>query len=125
MSHPPEPPDPQPQEPHPLDYATTESNRPPDGMSYGGQVGCGCGSFVAAVLLGSLLVNIFGAASHHYDGLPFVAGFGVSFGLLACLAVLSRTRWQCKGFLVGILIALGLVLLAAGLCAVLIFAITR
>ncbi|MFI5380115.1 MAG: hypothetical protein ACHRHE_12520 [Tepidisphaerales bacterium] len=96
-----------------LDYASPDQQRPAGGVPYGWQVALGFAAFVVTGFVAVLLLAMSrggGAALLMVGVLVFVT--------LATLNVVARERWRWRGFLLGVLIGLGLALLGAGLCVV-------
>jgi len=102
----------------PLDYARPRG--PAGGVPFIGQMAIGFGAFVVMCVV-TLLAGAIGASAWGSSTtlVPVVAGvlvLGLPILLLAVLTIVTWRRWRWRGFLVGVLVGLGLVLLAAGLC---------
>ena len=100
-----------------LDYASPMIDRPAGGVGYGGQLALGFAAFVATGVAGVVITGIIGSATNGQNGI-FLIGPVVTLAGLVYLTVVARRRWRWRGFIVGVLIGLGLVLLAVGLCFV-------
>ncbi|MFI5380116.1 MAG: hypothetical protein ACHRHE_12525 [Tepidisphaerales bacterium] len=94
-----------------LDYAPSDPQRPAGDVPYGWQVALGVVAFVATGLVGVVLRA------------AIQGGFGATLGVLFlvfCTLVgltdVARERWRWKGFLIGVLVGLGLLALAIGVC---------
>jgi len=116
-----------PESPVPLEYAPPV--RPAGNVPYIGQMGIGCGaSVLALVMLWGLLAVLslvpLGAGG---GGEKAVLVFGplLMVAALLALAIIAWRRWRWRGFLLGVLISLGLILLAGGFCYALVSSIGR
>ncbi|MFI5380118.1 MAG: hypothetical protein ACHRHE_12535 [Tepidisphaerales bacterium] len=98
-----------------LEYASPEANRPAGGVGFAGQVALGFGAFVAAVIAGIVMAGMIASAGDP-PGAVILLGPVVAVVSLAVLTITARRRWRWKGFLIGVLGSLGLLLLAIGLC---------
>ncbi|MGE5608608.1 MAG: hypothetical protein ACM359_05100 [Bacillota bacterium] len=105
---PPQPPDPPP--PPQLDYESSAFRRPLGGLPFIAQLAVGFGACIALAFLSFALT----VAARDPSGL--VLGAFLILGLLAFAATVARREWHWPGFLVGVLIVVGLLLLAFGLC---------
>ncbi len=114
---PPEPPD---QPAYPLDYASPESNRPVDGVGFGGQVTLGFVAFVGTVACGLVMAAVIGSVTNGAYGI-FLAGPAIAAAALLLLSINVYRRRRWTGFLIGALGGLGLLLLALGLCFAVVF----
>ena len=100
-----------PKPPVQLNYATPPApgTGPAGNVPYIAQMAIG---FAAFLLIGIISVVITVSMNSPAPGLILAPL------LLTVLCVIARVRWRWRGFLAGVLIALGLLLLAAGICAV-------
>ena len=113
---PPDPASPQ-QTPLPLDYAP--SVRPAGNVPFIGQMGIGCGGTILALIAAFTVVGVAnsGPALPPWGIVLVLAlGPGLILAALTALTVIAWRRWHWRGFLLGVLISLGLLLLAGGLC---------
>ena len=112
------------QQAYPLNYASPEANRPVGGVGFAGQVALGFAAFVAAVIVGTVITAIIGNTVPQADT-SMLLGPVIAMAALIYLTVTAHGRWRWKGFLIGVLGTLGLILLAVGLCFVVVFSLTR
>jgi len=109
------PQDPNPQ-PVPLNYVTPV--RPAGGVPFIGQMALGVVAFVLGIIL-AVLAGAGAAAVNAPGWLTWLVAGSVQAAVIVVAVVVWR-RWAWRGFFVGVvtglLISVGLVLLAAGLC---------
>ncbi len=99
----------------PLDYASPELYRPAGGVGLAAQIALGFAAFVAMIIAGVALAAMIGSAMNRPNAMVLI-GPAIAVGALAVLTATAYRRWRWKGFLIGVLGSLGLLLLAIGLC---------
>ena len=111
----PKPPDREPPKP-PLQLGYAAPNwweRPAGNVPFIAQVAIGFGAFVTACVLAAVMVATGRGGAPEVLIAPVMA-----LVLLTFVGGVARRRWRWPGFAVGVLIGVGLALLAVGLCFV-------
>jgi len=109
---------PDPKNPRPLDYAPPMGNKPAGGVPFIGQMAIGFAALFVVPIVSFLIALFLPSALHDSPTLmPYIyAPLTVVLPLIG-LATIAWRRWHWRGVLVGMATALGLVLVAWGLCA--------
>ncbi len=104
----------------PLQYerprSPVDDDGPAGGVSFGGQIALGFGAFVLCGAIGLGMLRVPMATSLFDIFTPLLALL-----LLIAVTVVARVNWRWRGFVVGVLIGVGLVGLAAGACFAIVF----
>ncbi|MFI5380117.1 MAG: hypothetical protein ACHRHE_12530 [Tepidisphaerales bacterium] len=102
---------------HQLNYASPDSIRPAGDGVFAGQIVRGVAAFFAAVIAGAVIAGMIVGNVPRPDIIVLLAP-AIALASLVLLIAAARTCWRTKGFLIGVLTGLGLLLLAIGLCFV-------
>ena len=100
----------------PLDYATPR--RGAGGFPFIAQMAVGFGAFVVAASSTVVIAVLLSQFADSATGSLLVLGavYGIPVVLLTALSIVAWRRWHWRGVLVGVLVGLGLLLMAVGLC---------
>ena len=108
-----------PKPPRPLDYATPVRRGPAGGVPYLAQMALGAGALVLTIVLVVCLFQFVPSESmsDNTNYLVVLTGTCLSIAGFVVVTVLAIVRWRWPGFSIGVVTAIGLILLlGCGLC---------